>query len=434
MYACTKTTGDSTAAPKPPDILNKKNWIANATQEIASILEKVYEDRNAYKEVNAAIYSGYYEDERVVLADLLSPSTSALYYSPKFKATGCDTGIFRKKFLAVLNKGNYPLCKSQLLTPSAYVPPNALLVSDNFRVLTDSAGMITDITGLAIYFPYSENFISTNKDETITNKLDLIKAATIVSTDRDADSGPGRKPGYCTSGINSICYVDAIVDDSFAVNNPTHIVSVGAKVAELAPAEPAIGPSMVRVYHGWSKLTKQMDKLISLTGNGGGSEIKVARISGYLKFVDQQVTNFTGDIVTIAYSRADIRNKKWKRVFSSWDPNWDKTNLEQVYAVYEDDTQGTKTLSGNISTSVNLPGKPSSGKVTGEIGFKVEVMTQDEIITQRKLDRASFLRDGLFNQGWGSISDANDFLPLTKDWPIYDGGTVWQYTMAWKSY
>ena len=188
----------------------------------------------------------------------------------------------------------------------------------------------------------------------------------------------------------------------------------------------------MRVYLGWSKLTRQMDNFISLTGNGGGSEIKVGRLSGYLKLSEEQVTGFSGDMVTLYFTRSEIRKGKWKRVFSIWDNDWNKDDFEQVYAVYEDDTKGKKTISGTVSTTMNLQERPAASKIQGEIGYKVDIITQDEILTQRKVDRASFFRDGLSDQGWKYMADPNDFLSGGIDWPVYDGGTIWQYTMPWR--
>jgi len=186
------------------------------------------------------------------------------------------------------------------------------------------------------------------------------------------------------------------------------------------------------VYHGWGRLTRQMDKLISFTGNGGGSEIKLGRISGYLKTANQQVTGFTGDLVTVHFTRGEIRKSRWKRIFSIWDPNWATTDKEEIYAVYEDDTEGSSTFSGSLNVSVSIPGKIA--KVEGEVGYEVKVKTQDNILTQRKFDRTSYYRGALLNQGWGFISDNNDFLQTSQDWPIYDGAAVWQFTMANREY
>jgi hypothetical protein len=107
-----------------------------------------------------------------------------------------------------------------------------------------------------------------------------------------------------------------------------------------------------------------MDKLISFTGNGGGSEIKVCRINGFLKVQDEQITDFAGAVTTVHNTRADSRKKRWKRLFSVWDPNWNYQDIEQIYAVYEDDNMGSKTITGSLTTTVNLPGK--IGKKEGE--------------------------------------------------------------------
>ena len=114
---------------------------------------------------------------------------------------------------------------------------------------------------------------------------------------------------------------------------------------------------------------------------------------------DEQVTDFAGDVSYSSVYKSRHKKKRWKRVYSIWDPNWNYQDIEQIYAVYEDDTQGKKTLSGSLTTTVNLPGK--IGKVEGEIGFKIEIVTQDEIITQKKVDRKSFLRDGIEQPGVG---------------------------------
>ena len=91
-----------------------------------------------------------------------------------------------------------------------------------------------------------------------------------------------------------------------------------------------------------------------------------------------------------------------------------------------------KIALGSLKTTVNLPGK--TGKTEGDLGFKIELTSQDEVITQRKFDRKSFLRDGMNNQGFGFIADPNDFLPAGKDWPVIDGGAVWSYTFPYRIY
>ena len=56
-----------------PTTEEEKNQVA-LIKEVASILETVYQDPYAYYEVNTTIYSEYYDDERVLLKDLLFPN------------------------------------------------------------------------------------------------------------------------------------------------------------------------------------------------------------------------------------------------------------------------------------------------------------------------------------------------------------------------
>lgn len=412
MAACKKEL------PKPDRIAlqSRQAQVAAVTREVAQILQEVYTDRAAYMEVNAAIFDGHYYDERILLKDLLKK----------------DTGRFKQKFCEIVEKGKYPIISSELsgllkLKKPTTTSSNVVLESDSIP------SVLSTINPIAIYFPYSENFISGATYDTVLpeNKLSAIPNATLVYSDREDDAAPGKKPVFCTTSPNKICYIDVLVNDKYAELFPTHIVTVGATVRN--DAQTILKTDLVtRAYHGWSRLTQQMDKLISFTGNGGGSEIKVCRINGFLKMADEQITDFAGDVITLQYTRADIRKKRWKRVFGVWDPNWNYQDIEQVYAVYEDDNMGSRTITGSLNTTVNLPGK--IGKVEGELGFKINLMSQDEVITQRKLDRKSFLRDGMNDQGYGFIVDANDFLTAGKDWPVIDGGAIWSYTFPYRIY
>ncbi len=160
--------------------------------------------------------------------------------------------------------------------------------------------------------------------------------------------------------------------------------------------------------------------------------MKICRINGYLRRSDEHIDDFAGDVVTVHYTRGEIRNKTWKRVYSVWDPNWNYQDIEQIYAVYEEDNRGVKTIDGSLKTTLKIP--KGGGTIEGDIGFKIQTQPQDQIITQRKIDRKSYLRDGLNNQGWGFLPDNSDFLAGNRDWPIFDGGSIWQYTFPNRIY
>jgi len=406
-------------------------------KEVGDILKFVYRKPGARFEVNAAIKTEYYDDERVLLKDLLFPDNSPIYRSEKFTKTGAVKGTFKKYFFETLNSGDYAELKAAMG-----------LNSSKTRLTTASPGVDstneiwTDEYGVSIYFPYSENFplINPNDPNNNTANGDLV---TIVSADREADSGPGWEAYYSEPDPNgfmcpdNICYRQVTVDDDYAEFRPTHIIGVGAEPAIMRdPPPPATNVN--RVYHGWSIMADQKDNFISFTGNGGGSEMKIARISGYLQFQNQQVTSFTGDLVSRSFKRGDIKHKRWKRVYTVWDPDWVPDNLQQVYAVWEEDNEGTNTFTGSLSTTLSL-GNNQTG--TGTIGYSIQVKTQDELITQRQITRTAYFGDAKTEQGWGfqlcdDISCRYDdtFLPTGQHWPIYDGGSTWRFTWPYNSY
>lgn len=412
-----------------PSVPSKDSWIAGINREVAGILEIIYQNDSAYREVNAAICSGYYADERVLLKDLLFPENSDLYYSERFRVLNVSPGVFKRIFNETLASGDYPLLKRALAAEAEVgVVPKTTVVASELSLA--GSAVLSGATATAIYFPYSTDFSPLSSQVVDVRN---IPRATIVAADREADAAPGRAPSACALIGGSLCYKDVTVDDHYASSFPTHIVEAGARPVKIFLGD--VPPSTMlttKVFLGWARLTKQMDALISLTGNGGGSEIKVVRLSGYLKKVGEQVASVSGDLMTLDFSRSDIRNKKWKKVYTAWDADWQNDNLEQLIGVYEDDTKGTKTLSGSLNTTVNLPGSPSLGKAVGEVAYKVEVETQDDIILQRKLGRSSFFRDGMNNQAWGYMPDPTDFITAGKNWPIYDGGTIWQFTLPWR--
>ena len=432
--ACKKNMISFNYLPPAPVLLKATDQLrAGISKEVASILEKVYRDPDAYYEVNAAIYSSYYEDERVPLRDLLFPETSGLYTSKKFRKFHAREGAFRKRFNEQMEKGSFPFLQGEGLTTGKR---QTMSSSENglagINKIAGNIAVLSNKTGVSIYFPYSENFTVSFAGMYRDAAGNFVERnlATIVATDREADEGIGRALVKCNSGS---CFREVLVDDDYAAARPTHIVAIGAEPRPEAIKEPSPSPSMYRVYNGSCRVMRQLDRLISLTGNGGGSEIKIGRISGFLNLKNQQVTGFNGDMVTLQVRRGDIRNKKWLRVFSIWDPNWDANDKEQVYAVYEEDTEGIKSISGSLKTAVSLPGKPSPGKIEGEVDFEVSVTTQDEILTQRTMDRASYFSDALNDQGWAYVKEPNDFLPVNKDWPMFDGAAVWQYTLPFRS-
>lgn len=290
---------------------------------------------------------------------------------------------------------------------------------------------------VSIYFPYSEEFLP------VDGGGNYAPITSITTATADADEGIGNLP-YYQNGILQY-YVPVLINDDYAENNPTHIIGLNGIEMEyesLTPLDaippPATNPSttvsIYRVFHGSSTLKKQYDRLISFTNNGGGSEIKVCRISGYLEMSNQQVTNFKGDVVSVDYSRRDIRKEIERRIYGIWHPDWVAADGEQTYAVYEEDTQGTNTFTGSLNTTVTTPpanGAPGS-TIGGTVGFSVTVLTQDELITQRKISRTAYFGAAFANQGCDFSSDRTFNPP--HGWPYYDCGTNFKYTWPYNTY
>lgn len=388
----------------------KEKQLVEKIKKIESVLRIIYRDIRVTSEVNAAAKCGFYGDEIVALNDLLNPDASSLYQSDKFKNTNVQAGVFKASFLAEFNR---------LYGAEHYSNRN----SDYFEQ-----------DGITIYFPYSEDFSNPKGSE-----------ITLVPADRDADEGPGNKPDG-TNPDGTTRYVSVTVNDEYAAVFPTHIVGVIDRMPqeEIIDSLPPPSGTVDRVFHGRSRLARNYDKLISFTGNGGGSEMKIARISGYLQIQNQQVSNFAGDVVSVHYKRRDIRRKNWKYVYTVWDPDWISDNNEQVYSAWEEDTEGTKTFEGSLNTTI----KDSTGNfnIQGSIGFSISVKTQDELITQRKISRYAYFTTAKQDQGGGfdmchnpcgggnsNPCQDNTFLN-SGSWPIWDCGADWKYLWPYKIY
>ena len=220
---------------------SRQSQVAAITKEVAEILQQVYTDQQAYMEVNAAIYRGHYYDERILLKDLLKR----------------DTSRFRQKFCEIIERGNYPILTSEL--SGVLKLKKGTAASSNIRLANDSAcSVLSTVNPIAIYFPYSENFVTGNTYDTVVpdTKLTSIPRPTLVYTDREDDNVPGKKPYFCTTSPDKICYMDVLVNDEYAELFPTHIVTVGAVVRTDTPT--VLKTDLVtRAYHGSSRLTRQ---------------------------------------------------------------------------------------------------------------------------------------------------------------------------------
>jgi hypothetical protein len=202
------------------------------------------------------------------------------------------------------------------------------------------------------------------------------------------------------------------VNDDYCEKRAVHIAQSGGQVA--TPAPPAASPTITMVMIGSVMCSKQYDHLISFSGNGGGSELRFVRADGYLQQNSNGQITSPQNVISVNCSRKDIRKKRWKEVNSIWDSNWEPDNPEQVFAIYEEDNEGSRTLSGSIQAKLkSLTIEP--------LNYEFTVKTKDDIIRQLGWKRSSFFA---FNQG-----GLNNGCGLSNGFTIYDCKTSVAYTM-----
>ena len=391
---------------KIPTTPEEKLLVENLAK-VTEVFKELYKDKSNLKVVNAAIFSKAFTDESVLLKDLIYPKESWLNKVDKFKSYAQKWNLsltkFADNFWSEVNKKTDPAFNQFL---------NELNVSTTTTSNAANRVETTDGQQVSVYFPYSDEFLPPDGGtyEPITS---------IATATADADEGWGNLP-YYMNGVFQY-YVQVLVNDDYVFTNPTHIIGVNgiALVTEPngPPPPPPPPPGVSRIYIGEGLCKVQYDRLISFTGNGGGSEIKYCHLTGYLQPVNGHVTTFQ-DIASVDFSRKNIRQKNWLRTFIVWDDDWVPADLEQVLGIYEEDNTNTKTFNGSVGTTVTV--SPGS-TITGTIGYTVTVQSQDDIIRQLKISRNSYFAGAFQDQAWGFSSDAT-FLPLpfTHGWPYYD--------------
>lgn len=397
-------------------------------KEVGSILKEIYKNLWVTYEVNVAIKTGYYEDEKVLLRDLLTPEKSPVYQTQKFLSSGARKGVFKSAFAEQLTKGNYP----HLIAAIGQPPSVNSRTMEGWPVIDPTNEIWTNEYGLSIYFPYSEDYILSSPFDVTVNTVDG-QLVTIVNADREADSGPGSEPYLCAADPNlpmgfdnlTICYNSVTVDDDYADGvHPVHIVGVGGE-QRILPANPP--PATNVVFIGEVKCDKKnYDHFITFNGylQGGGPDLRFCRGSGYLtQDGNGQITN-PQNVVQANPTRKQCKNETWIPVYSVWDADWVPDNFNQVFAIYEEDKQGTATVNLSLATTVTIsPGTGGGFGITGTrtVGFSWSFKTEDDIIRQLAWSRQSFFQ---YNQG-----GLNNNCGTRNSWTIYDCFSHVSYTM-----
>lgn len=292
-------TVDPAKVFKTPSTPEEKLLVDNLGK-VSEVFMNLYKDNSNLKVVNAAIFSKAFTDESVLLKDLIYPSTSWLNKVEKFKSLTEKWNVnltkFADNFWVEVNKKNDPAFKQFL---------NDL--KEPTSITTNTANRVETVEGeqVSVYFPYSEEFLP--PDGGSYQPITSIATATA-----DADEGWGDLPYYDVNGF-FLYNVQVLVNDDYVFANPTHIIGVnGIEIVTEPngpPPPPPPPPGVSRVYIGEAICKNQYDRLISFTGNGGGSEIKYCHMTGYLQPVNGHVTSFQ-DIASVDFSRKNIRQEK----------------------------------------------------------------------------------------------------------------------------
>lgn len=393
---------------RKPQTEEEKSLVLNLGK-ITEVLKEIYKHKDVVKEVNAAIYAGVYSDESVLLRDLVFPGKGLLGQSKRFGELAMQwrftPGTFSRAFLEAAERKKDPQF-------SGFIQA----MGGNFGQRPAEYG----VEQVSIYYPYSDEFLEPvydNQGSTIT---------TLVTATADADEGLGYLNSYDAYGMAQ--YQEVLVNDDYVFANPTHIIGVnGIEPVVTAPTSVNVfnptgpidiadlGRQVKQVYVGEVRCSRQFDKLISFTGNGGGSEIRFTRADGFLKLADGQVQ---ADMFIVdgpyKIERSDIRNGgTWIDWTSVWDNDWETQNLEQNLAIYEEDNRNALTLTGTLKTTVKINSLISG---EGSIGFSFSFKSDDAVVFQTNYKHDAFFAMNRFNQegemrnGWpvrnrsGSVS------------------------------
>ena len=342
----------------------------------------MYADEKVVNEVNEFIGTGFYSDENIVLKDLLSPETSPWFRSARLKNSGNFKAAFQEQYNKLL--GSNPRLRTAQGDFSEYLVEN----------------------GVSIYFPYSDKHQGKKYDE----------ITIVMPPKEDVNEAPGIRLKRCGKDI---CEEKVLVNDAYAMQHPTHIIYTGGADVKKTYANKlknARISAINTVYVGVLRCNRQFDALISFTGNGGASEIKVFRGSGYLaQDPNGQITTAAGDVVSMVFSRSEINNCSPQVINAIWDLDWASDNNEQVFGIYEEDTKGEATFTGSVNTTLSVGGQ----KQNGTLGYSIKVQTQDEIIRNWRISRSAFYTANPNSQGHGVFNQVGNL--SGGPWAAWDG-------------
>ncbi|MDX9883981.1 MAG: hypothetical protein RBS73_18120 [Prolixibacteraceae bacterium] len=171
----------------------------------------------------------------------------------------------------------------------------------------------------------------------------------------------------------------------------------------------------------------------------GDLEVVVLRGTavGYDASKDVLVGSFL-NMTPIQVTRDDVREaqkgyrKGWVPVYIPWDTNWDTNLLEQCIAAYEDDAEGTVTITGSTKTGGGF--EISGVKLTNEYsaGFSRVVTTSNQIFGLQQWDRGWFYATQTYMNEYDKTYFKDDW--KWNGWPIRKLSNEFWITMTNSEY
>lgn len=314
---------------------------AERIHTVTKVLREIYRNHEVVEEVNAAVATGYYVDETIMLKDLLNPETSPVYQMESFKeraqARGVQSGLFKQYFEEALGK------------------QNARQMNDDYFYDGD----------IYIYFPY-------NEETSGYNQIPVVVPATVEADEAWAYQPYGPEPDI----INPPGHM-TLVNDNYAEMYQTHVVGVSDVEIHPQYAHQDCQGNFLRVSVGYVKIYyKQYDAFISLSGNGGGAEIRIGLARGSQD--GSTVTSFFEKQIHVYVRRSEARNAQWVHSWEDIETSWGTNYPRLLFGVYEkDNTNDTKNFSGTLEY-IN----PSGQTITSN--YSINVRTKNERISENR--------------------------------------------------
>lgn len=412
---------------------SSKEIVRNGILELTDLMKEITSNKEVITELYESINNHYYKENYITLNDLIF-----------FK----ESNAYKKASIPINHQGNFKReLLNELKNNSKKYPNLNFLVKKSGNEKTLKNDSFYDLAEITFYIPYLKN-----DDDILINPY---KSTTFVPAVIDANKGLGYK-----LNSNTNTYEKVLTDDDYANQQMTIIIqpiitsrppypdggdngpyggggnnntgggntiTPNQYTGNCNSLEPKAHDGYIRqVFIGHARINnkRQYDAWISFTDNGGGSEIRIGRLSSRESIGIDSLGNISANqwnnVVAVDFSRREIRKQQKKWVGSIWHKNWQcKGEIhEELFGVWEEDTEGDIVLDQTIKWK---------DEELFSIHGTIHNRSKDEIIRKWTREKTEFFATNLLDQGGGSWAGLNSF--SDRDWAIYDVGTNFCYTM-----